>query len=182
MERPPTPPTPKRVPQHVDDVPRQQAQVYSAHAAIAIYRGTSNGVARFETANYLRYAVADTDRAVEPRHELLLNLGDADAHVAAISQEVEGGAISRVVAALPPNQRVELEFLQMRLPGLAPDEGWVFVVPKLAPVTAAEERALVARWCRQLKVQGSFLAPHPLPAFCQPCAPPPPPPGGGGGS
>ena len=90
-----------------------------------------------------------------------------------------GGLIgSQVVAALPLNQRVELEFLQMRLPGEAPsDEGWVFVVPKLAPVTAAEERALVARWCRKLPLQGSFLAPHPLPPFCAPCAPPPP--GGG---
>ena len=141
--------------------PRESAQVYSAHKTIAIFRGVDDeNVAHFEIATYLRYARADGERAEDPRRELALELGTADAHTAMLADEADGGALSRVVAALAPGARVELEWLQMRLPGAA--EGEVArVCPKLACVSEAEEAALVARFCRPRP---------PPPGVCAPCA------------
>ena len=159
-------------------VPREHAQVYSAHATIAVFQGVDDAnVARFEIARYLRYARADGERAEEPRHELALELGAADAHTAMLADEADGGAISRVVAELAPGDRVELEFLQMRLPGAAEGEV-VRVCPKLARVSEAEEEALVARFCRPL-VPPSFIS-RPSPAQARVC--PPCPPAGKGGA
>ena len=96
-------------------VPIESAQIYSAHKTIAVYQGTEDGVATFGVATYLRYAKADASKAEEPRHDLSLPLAEADAHTALLSESAEG-AISSVVASLAVGDRVELEWLQMRLP------------------------------------------------------------------
>ena len=82
-------------------MPREHAQVYSAHATIAVFQGVDDAnVARFEIARYLRYARADGERAEEPRHELALELGAADAHTAMLADEADGGAVPLVVTDL----------------------------------------------------------------------------------
>ena len=123
-------------------MPQASAQIYSAHKTIAVYQGTEDGVATFGVATYLRYAKADASKAEEPRHDLALPLAAADAHTALLSESAEG-AISSVVASLTIDDRVELEWLQMRLPGAAFDSEPVRVCPKLARVTEAEEKALI---------------------------------------
>ena len=134
-------------------VPIESAQIYSAHKTIAVYQGTEDGVATFGVATYLRYAKADASRAEEPRHDLALPLAEADAHTALLSESAEG-AISSVVASLTAGDRVELEWLQMRLPGAAFDSEPVRVCPKLARVTEAEEKALIEQWCQKVPAPG----------------------------
>ena len=109
-------PKPKAAPAvpPAEAVPQASAQIYSAHKTISVYQGTEDGVATFGVATYLRYAKADADRAEEPRHDLSLSLAEADAHTALLSESAEG-AISSVVASLSIGDRVELEWLQMRL-------------------------------------------------------------------
>ena len=75
---------------------------------------------------------------------LALPLAAADAHTALLSESAEG-AISSVVASLTAGDRVELEWLQMRLPGAAFDSEPVRVCPKLARVTAAAPPPAAAR-------------------------------------
>ena len=115
----PKPKAPPAVPP-AEAVPIESAQIYSAHKTIAVYQGTEDGVATFGVATYLRYAKADASKAEEPRHDLSLPLAEADAHTALLSESAEG-AISSVVASLTAGDRVELEWLQMRLPGAAFD-------------------------------------------------------------
>ena len=98
-------------------------------------------MATFGVATYLRYAKADASKAEEPRHDLSLPLAEADRHTALLSESAEG-AISSVVASLSIGDRVELEWLQMRLPGAPFDSEPVRVCPKLARVTEAEEKRL----------------------------------------
>ena len=156
-------------------VPQESAQIYSAHKTIAVYQGTEDGVATFGVATYLRYAKADADRAEEPRHDLALPLAAADAHTALLSESAEG-AISSVVASLTAGDRVELEWLQMRLPGAPFDSEPVRVCPKLARVTEAEEKALIEQWCQKVPAPGLVSGvPRPAP-ICAPCKPAKPPP------
>ena len=151
-------------------VPIESAQSYSAHKTIAVYQGTEDGVATFGVATYLRYAKADADRAEEPRHDLALPLAAADRHTALLSESAEGG-ISSVVASLSIGDRVELEWLQMRLPGAAFDSEPVRVCPKLARVTEAEEKALIEQWCQKVPAPGLVSGvPRPAP-ICAPCKP-----------
>mmetsp|Transcript_9924 Transcript_9924/g.29669 ORF Transcript_9924/g.29669 Transcript_9924/m.29669 type:complete len:194 (-) Transcript_9924:11-592(-) len=147
-----------------DNVPQSHAQVYCAHKAIAIFDGAADGVARFTIAQYLRYAKSDHSRAEEPRTELSLQLDEADAHTAMLAEGVEGGAISSVVARLTAGDRVDLEFLQMRLPGAPFDAPAVHVCPKLALVSEEEERALVKHFVKKLQAP-PLIAPFPLPAY-----------------
>ncbi len=170
----PKPKAPPAVPP-ADAVPRESAQIYSAHKTIAVYQGTEDGVATFGVATYLRYAKADADRAEEPRHDLSLPLAEADRHTALLSESAEG-AISSVVASLTAGDRVELEWLQMRLPGAAFDSEPVRVCPKLARVTEAEEKALIEQWCQKVPAPGLVSGvPRPAP-ICAPCKPAKPPP------
>ena len=156
-------------------VPRESAQIYSAHKTISVYQGTEDGVATFGVATYLRYAKADADRAEEPRHDLSLSLAEADAHTALLSESAEG-TISSVVASLSIDDRVELEWLQMRLPGAVFDSEPVRVCPKLARVTEAEEKALIEQWCQKVPAPGLVSGvPRPAP-ICAPCKPAKPPP------
>ena len=152
-------------------VPIESAQIYSAHKTISVYQGTEDGVATFGVATYLRYAKADASKAEEPRHDLALPLAEADAHTALLSESAEG-AISSVVASLSIGDRVELEWLQMRLPGAAFDSEPVRVCPKLARVTEAEEKALIEQWCQKVPAPGLVSGvPRPAP-ICAPCKPP----------
>ena len=156
-------------------VPIESAQIYSAHKTISVYQGTEDGVATFGVATYLRYAKADASKAEEPRHDLALPLAEADAHTALLSESAEG-AISSVVASLTAGDRVELEWLQMRLPGAAFDSEPVRVCPKLARVTEAEEKALIEQWCQKVPAPGLVSGvPRPAP-ICAPCKPAKPPP------
>ena len=156
-------------------VPLESAQIYSAHKTISVYQGTEDGVATFGVATYLRYAKADASKAEEPRHDLSLPLAEADAHTALLSESAEG-AISSVVASLTAGDRVELEWLQMRLPGAAFDSEPVRVCPKLARVTEAEEKALIEQWCQKVPAPGLVSGvPRPAP-ICAPCKPAKPPP------
>ena len=152
-------------------VPIESAQIYSAHKTISVYQGTEDGVATFGVATYLRYAKADASKAEEPRHDLALPLAEADRHTALLSESAEG-AISSVVASLTIGDRVELEWLQMRLPGAAFDSEPVRVCPKLARVTEAEEKALIEQWCQKVPAPGLVSGvPRPAP-ICAPCKPP----------
>ena len=169
-------PKPKAVPPaNANAVPIESAQIYSAHKTISVYQGTEDGVATFGVATYLRYAKADASKAEEPRHDLALPLAEADAHTALLSASAEG-AISSVVASLSIGDRVELEWLQMRLPGAAFDSEPVRVCPKLARVTEAEEKALIEQWCQKVPAPGLVSGvPRPAP-ICAPCKPAKPPP------
>ena len=170
----PKPKAPPAVPP-AQAVPIESAQIYSAHKTSAVYQGTEDGVATFGVATYLRYAKADADRAEEPRHDLSLSLAEADAHTALLSESAEG-AISAVVASLTVGDRVELEWLQMRLPGAVFDSEPVRVCPKLARVTEAEEKALIEQWCQKVPAPGLVSClPRPAP-ICAPCKPAKPPP------
>ena len=170
----PKPKAPPAVPP-AEKVPLESAQIYSAHKTIAVYQGTEDGVATFGVATYLRYAKADASKAEEPRHDLVLPLAAADAHTALLSESAEG-AISSVVASLTAGDRVELEWLQMRLPGAAFDSEPVRVCPKLARVTEAEEKALIEQWCQKVPAPGLVSGvPRPAP-ICAPCKPAKPPP------
>ena len=153
-------------------VPRASAQVYSAHATISVFQGVEAGVATFGVATYLRYARADANRAEEPRHDLALNLAEADAHMALLAESAEGGAISNVVAGLAVGDRVELEWLQMRLPGAAFDSEPARVCPKLARVDEAEEQALIERWCQKVSAPGLVSGVPKMAPICVPCKPP----------
>ena len=125
--------------------------------------------------NCKRYAKADASKAEEPRHDLSLPLAEADAHTPLLSESAEG-AISSVVASLSIGDRVELEWLQMRLPGAAFDSEPVRVCPKLARVTEAEEKALIEQWCQKVPAPGLVSGvPRPAP-ICAPCKPAKPPP------
>ena len=165
-------PKPKAVPPaNANAVPIESAQIYSAHKTISVYQGTEDGVATFGVATYLRYAKADASKAEEPRHDLALPLAEADRHTALLSESAEG-AISSVVASLTAGDRVELEWLQMRLPGAAFDSEPVRVCPKLARVTEAEEKALIEQWCQKVPAPGLVSGvPRPAP-ICAPCKPP----------
>ena len=58
----PKPKAPPAVPP-AEAVPRESAQIYSAHKTISVYQGTEDGVATFGVATYLRYAKADAEQS-----------------------------------------------------------------------------------------------------------------------
>ena len=169
-------PKPKAAPAvpPAEAVPRKRPDLQRAQDH-RVYQGTEDGVATFGVATYLRYAKADASKAEEPRHDLSLPLAEADRHTALLSESAEG-AISSVVASLTAGDRVELEWLQMRLPGAAFDSEPVRVCPKLARVTEAEEKALIEQWCQKVPAPGLVSGvPRPAP-ICAPCKPAKPPP------
>ena len=144
----PKPKAPPAVPP-AEAVPRESAQIYSAHKTISVYQGTEDGVATFGVATYLRYAKADASKAEEPRHDLSLPLAAADAHTALLSESAEG-AISSVVASLSIGDRVELEWLQIKIEMDTDIEehkfGMVEQCQKLLKLDAATEEALVKQY------------------------------------
>jgi len=116
--------------------------VMSAHSTIASYDGTSKDkFAGFTVQRYLRYAFMSKD-ASRLQRNFTINIGTADAQVEQLTSETEG-VLSRVVAGFEVGDRVELDWIEVRL-----GEGGKVVtqVEMLGKLSKADEERLVQKY------------------------------------
>ncbi|KAJ1462075.1 hypothetical protein M885DRAFT_506165 [Pelagophyceae sp. CCMP2097] len=120
------------------------ATMLAAHACVAVYGGTDAArAATFDVSRYLRYALLDA-RGEGLQRTFSLDVDAADAQTAELADETTA-ALSRVVAALEPGDRVELEWVQVSLPSKAGPPRVVRQTQKLSKLSATEEAALAQR-------------------------------------
>ena len=138
-------------------------EVASAHKAIAVFDGVrgegeglaasklENAVAKFKIARYLRYAHLIPAIACGLVKEFSIPVGGgADEQTALLAFSTSGGALSEVVASLTEGDRVELEWLQIKVEMDTDIEehkfGMVEQCQKLLKLDAATEEALVKQY------------------------------------
>ena len=147
-------------------LPAETAEPLSAHATIATFEGTEGGRASFKIERYLRYAAITPADAEGCQERYEIDVSSADAQTEELADETTA-ALSTVVGALPAGARVELEWLQVLMPG-APRRV-LRQTQKLEVVTPEAEAELVRKFpSPQLMVNTT-----PPPPVCLPCAPPP---------
>lgn len=113
----------------------------SAHATLATFAGVEGGRATFAVARYLRYAPLAGAHAEGPRDAFAFDVSEADAQTAELADETTS-ALSAVVASLRVGDDVELEWLQILMPGHP--RRVVRQCQKLVAVDAKAKAALVA--------------------------------------
>jgi hypothetical protein len=138
-------------------------EVASAHKAIAVFDGVQgegeglaafkleNATAKFKIVRYLRYAHLIPAIACGLVKEFSIPVGGgADEQTALLAFSTSGGALSEVVASLTEGDRVELEWLQIKIEMDTDIEehkfGMVEQCQKLLKLDAATEEALVKQY------------------------------------
>ena len=121
--------------------------VVSAHSCVAVYKeGTSaDGFVRFAVDRYLKYAHLFPELASGLVKEFVLPLASADAQTALLADDA-AASLTAVVGGLRDGDRVELDWLQIRIEmDTAVDAhrfGLVEQCQKLAKLDEATEKAL----------------------------------------
>ena len=125
--------------------------VVSAHSCVAVYKeGTSaDGFVRFTVDRYLKYAHLFPELASGLVKEFVLPLASADAQTAILADDA-AASLTAVVSGLRDGDRVELDWLQIRIEmDTAVDAhrfGLVEQCQKLAKLDAAAEARLLAEF------------------------------------
>jgi hypothetical protein len=89
--------------------------VLSAHSTIAKFCGVDeHNMARFGIVKYLRYAFLQ-EGGQGLQEEFVLDLATADAQVGELAEEAEG-VLSAVVSEFTAGDRIELDWIEVRLP------------------------------------------------------------------
>ncbi|KAH8062783.1 hypothetical protein JL721_8691 [Aureococcus anophagefferens] len=121
----------------------EAAEPLSAHATVAVYDGAAGGRATSRVARYLRYAAVAPHHAEGLQETFAFDVAAADAQTRELADETTA-ALSAVVAAIPAGARVELEWVQLAMPGRP--RRVVRQVQKLEALTEAAEAALARRY------------------------------------
>ena len=125
--------------------------VVSAHSCVAVYKeGTSaDGFVRFTVDRYLKYAHLFPELASGLVKEFVLPLASADAQTAILADDA-AASLTAVVSGLRDGDRVELDWLQIRIEmDTAVDAhrfGLVEQCQKLAKLDADAEARLLAEF------------------------------------
>ena len=160
----------------------EAAEPLSAHATVAVYDGSAGGRATFRVARYLRYAAVAPHHAEGLQETFAFDVAAADAQTEELADETTA-ALSAVVAAIPAGARVELEWVQLAMPGRP--RRVVRQVQKLEALTEAAEAALAKRYPAPrlmmrkeevakgavFELEGCTCAACVPPPVCVPCAP-----------
>ena len=95
----------------------KSTEAISAHACLAIYEGadSATGKAKFKIVRYLRYAHLIADLASGLVKEFEIPLDSADMQTALLVDETTGDILSRTIAYLEKGDKVDLEWLQIRV-------------------------------------------------------------------
>ena len=123
----------------------------SAHACIAVYQGTIEAKAGFKIDRYLRYAHLLPELASGLVKEFALPVGaTADAQTALLADQIDGDGLSGTIASLNAGDKVELEWLQIRVEyDTDVDEDRYSVIEQcqlLAKVNRTREKALLRQY------------------------------------
>eukprot|EP00521_Asterionellopsis_glacialis_P002347 CAMPEP_0195257974 /NCGR_PEP_ID=MMETSP0706-20130129/7123_1 /TAXON_ID=33640 /ORGANISM="Asterionellopsis glacialis, Strain CCMP134" /LENGTH=192 /DNA_ID=CAMNT_0040311255 /DNA_START=248 /DNA_END=826 /DNA_ORIENTATION=+ len=144
------------------DKPPKSTDAISAHSCIASYqgnetRGTSKSgdsggdvVALFRIERYLRYAHLIPDLASGIVKEFELPLDAADSQTSLLADETSGLSLSKAIACLQKGDKVELEWLQMRIEfETTVDEDRYSIIEQCQKLTALDteaEKALMEQY------------------------------------
>jgi hypothetical protein len=99
-----------------DSGPMLSDNVLAAHGTIAALTERTELSATFTIIRYLRYAQLQADGG-PPQSTFSIPLKSADQQVATLAEEAEG-VLTEVIASLNLRERVELDWIQIKLPGV----------------------------------------------------------------